>query len=276
LGWGIDWLAHALLFDHGEYFTHSPSVADWGFPRGGPRAYPGRPAWGRGGDWGRSRGWGRDGDRYSWSHEGYGHAAVGYNRGPGQGFSRFDDARTSEGFNRGFPSRGSIYGRPVMPGPGNGQLPERGRGTEQIARQGFGYGSNSYGRERGSFGRAEGMFGNSRPSFGAPSRSFGSPHTNYQRGGSGGRGFEGYQSYNGRPQHSGGFHLFGGGHQSYSFGRGSFGGGHSGWGGSGFKAPRASHFGGGAHHFGGGGHSGSGSHFGGGHVGGHGGGGRHH
>ena len=103
------------------------------------------------------------------------------------------------------------------------------------------------------------VWGSSGSSFGAPSRSFGSPHTNYQRGGFGGRGFEGYQSYNGRSQHSGGFHLFGGGHQSNGFGRGSFGGGHSGWGGGGFKAPKASHFGGGGGHFGGG------SHFGGGH-----------
>lgn len=247
LGWGIDWLAHAILFNHGDYFTHSRSVADWGFPRGGPRAYPGRPEWGRGGD------------RYGWSHDGYNRAGSGYNRGYGQSFARYGDARTSEGFNRGFPSRGGIYGRPVMPGEGGGRFPAQGRGTEQIARSG--YGSDGYSRGS-SFGRGEGMFGGrSGPSYGAPSRSFASPQTNYQsggyqRGGFGGRGADGYQAFNGKSQNSGGFHMFGGGHQSNSFGRGGiFGGGHSG--GGGFKAPKASHGGGG--HFGGG-HGGGGHH----------------
>ncbi len=42
LAWGFDWLGHALLFDHAGYYTHSRQVADWGLPRGGPRAYYGR------------------------------------------------------------------------------------------------------------------------------------------------------------------------------------------------------------------------------------------
>ncbi len=59
LAWGLDWLAHAILFDHGNYFTHSTTVADWGLPHGGPRAYGGN--WGgnrmRDGPYGANRAW---------------------------------------------------------------------------------------------------------------------------------------------------------------------------------------------------------------------------
>ncbi len=45
MAWGFDWVSHALMFDHSGYSTRSNQVADWGLPRGGPRAY------GRGGSW---------------------------------------------------------------------------------------------------------------------------------------------------------------------------------------------------------------------------------
>ncbi|MGD1062715.1 MAG: DUF3300 domain-containing protein [Terracidiphilus sp.] len=41
LSWGLDWMAHGVLFHHSGYFTASASVHDWGLPRGGPRAYNG-------------------------------------------------------------------------------------------------------------------------------------------------------------------------------------------------------------------------------------------
>jgi hypothetical protein len=41
LAWGLDWLAHDVLFHQSGYFTASASVHDWGLPRGGPRAYNG-------------------------------------------------------------------------------------------------------------------------------------------------------------------------------------------------------------------------------------------
>ena len=41
LAWGLDWLAHDVLFHQSGYFTSSASVHDWGLPRGGPRAYNG-------------------------------------------------------------------------------------------------------------------------------------------------------------------------------------------------------------------------------------------
>ena len=114
LAWGLDWLGQAILFDHGAWFSHSATVADWGLPHGGPRAYPGwwhgpvpargnfnhgyggsyasnqRGAWG--GNEGRSgnferrepgvaygaRGdqWGRGGEQFNRGNQSY-----GYNRG---------------------------------------------------------------------------------------------------------------------------------------------------------------------------------------------------
>ncbi|HUP04586.1 MAG TPA: DUF3300 domain-containing protein, partial [Bryobacteraceae bacterium] len=64
LGWGLDWLAHAILFHHDDYWTNSNSVRDWGFPRGGPR-------WG-GRDWGRGRESGWDGGRANYGSHDYG------------------------------------------------------------------------------------------------------------------------------------------------------------------------------------------------------------
>jgi hypothetical protein len=48
LAWGLDWLAHAILFDHGAWASHSTTLADWGLPHGGPRAFPGWHAPARG------------------------------------------------------------------------------------------------------------------------------------------------------------------------------------------------------------------------------------
>jgi Protein of unknown function (DUF3300) len=287
LSWGLDWLGQGILFNHNDYWTHSNSVSNWGFPRGGPRAYPGRP----------EMGWGRGGN--GWSHDGYGRERYGYGRegnGGGRGYGniyvrpgeRYGDARTLEGFNRGFPGRGGIYGRPAMPEGGN-RFSERGGRQEQFARQGsgWGYGSGPYGRQEGNFG-GRSVFGSS-----GPSRPYRQPEMSYQRGGYGGRQYGGFQGYGSGKAGSGGFHLFGRGHQSNGF---NYGGGHesrgfnyggrSSRGFGGWKAPKSEHFGGGGHF--GGGHFGGGSHFGGhsggGHSGGshsgghsgHGGGGGHH
>jgi hypothetical protein len=42
LQWGLNWLEHALLFHQSPYSSSSTSLADWGLPHGGPRAF-GRP-----------------------------------------------------------------------------------------------------------------------------------------------------------------------------------------------------------------------------------------
>jgi len=37
MGWGLDWLLHAIFFNHDFWGTHSYSVHDWGFAHGGAR-----------------------------------------------------------------------------------------------------------------------------------------------------------------------------------------------------------------------------------------------
>jgi hypothetical protein len=39
LAWGLDWLAHSVLFHGSTYYSHSVTVRDWGLPHGGPRAF---------------------------------------------------------------------------------------------------------------------------------------------------------------------------------------------------------------------------------------------
>jgi len=97
LSWGLDWLANSIFFNHSDYYSNSASVADWGLPYGGPRAY-----YGRGGAGGYGRGgadYGRGGsDRWAGSGS--------YNRGPAQSYVRpalgipYNPQRTDE-FNRG-------------------------------------------------------------------------------------------------------------------------------------------------------------------------------
>jgi hypothetical protein len=42
LQWGLSWLGHSVLFHSSPFASQSTSVADWGLPHGGPRAYPQR------------------------------------------------------------------------------------------------------------------------------------------------------------------------------------------------------------------------------------------
>jgi len=58
IGWGLSWLANAVLFHSSNYFTHSTTVFDRGFAHGGPRAFMGG-----------------------------GYARAGYNSGYGRGFA---------------------------------------------------------------------------------------------------------------------------------------------------------------------------------------------
>ena len=274
LGWGLDWLAHSILFDHGSWSTRSSSVADWGFPHGGPRAYSGMPM---------NRGW----SGHGWQHEQYrafSRPGEGLNRGWGNPVSRpasgWGDARSAEGFNRGFPQRNEMTAHPAMP-----TQQAYNRFTEPIGRpsqfgtrppapsqraDGYGrpgYGSGYYGQPRENPYPRSGMaFANPAPSYRAPQNSY--------RGSFGGRSYDAFGGSGSKAERSGGFHLFGN-RSSAGFGGGrapkaySYNGGHSGWGGFGggsFKAPRAPRE---SHSFGGGGHfGGGGGHFGGGHSGG--------
>lgn len=324
LSWGLNWLANAVFFNHSDYWTRSTSVADWGLPYGGPRAY------GRGGDWGRfgrgdyrrggygfdhgyrggngrgfDRGYAGGPDRrmanggYGGGRAGYG-GDRGYAGGRGEAFAgggsrEFYGQRGNEHFNSGYGRSaygGSVYGgrtgefgrggSPVHEAFGGqdshfGGMPSSRQRTGELMGNSFNSsGRNGYGR---GFSARPGM-AYANPSQGFGSRGFGNSRS-YGRGNSfDGRGYGGGGSF-GRQQKSGGFHLFGGGHNSNGYGggrasNGFFGGGRApkGYGGGfgGGRAPKmpkqrsfgGGHFGGG--HFGGG-HSGGG-HFGGGHSGG--------
>jgi hypothetical protein len=90
-GWGLSWLAHSVMFNHSNYYTHSASVADWGFPHGGPRAH----------SWRGNPGGGNSGPRNS----GLGHPqpytrAGGYETGRGSAYPQLGN-RFNEGGNNG-------------------------------------------------------------------------------------------------------------------------------------------------------------------------------
>jgi hypothetical protein len=190
LGWGLSWLTQSVLFQHNDYTSHSATVADWGLPHGGPRAFRGTP-----------RGYDRGGR---------------YNRIAGQGL-RPEFARTSRGFSeqrvafgRGYQIGGNVYAR-----------------RQVGVRAGSVYGRpDSMYRQPGT---AYSRSGFSQTVYRGPAQGYRSPAENYRSQRFGQRtSFAG--GYSGRAKQSGGFHLFGGGHSSKSFSGGShkanFGGGH--------------------------------------------------
>ena len=284
LGWGLDWLGHAVLFDHGAWYSHSGSVHDWGFPHGGPRAF-------RGGEWARSGG--------GFQHGGYGGYGDRYGRGGSSGYrnesglrgggrypvarpasgygerglgSNYPGGRTGQGYegktlgsNRGYggygaePSRGYLGStRPASPsryawnhGPTSGALgrTQSYQGNQQLYAnrgQGYGYGSQSYGHTQspGNYGQHS-TFGSG--SYSRPSSPFG--------------GSQGYRAPSptyraATPSFGRGYGQSGG--NAYAGNSGHSGGGFHLFGGGHNSAPS---YGGGGHSFGGfgGGHSFSGS-----------------
>ena len=240
LAWGLDWLAHSVLFQGSSYFSHSRTVADWGLPHGGPRAFGRDRSWS-----GRSyRAEGRFGQR-----DGYGH---GYSGGRSQGFTRTPDrdAYARNGYGRGYQTPGGYGRRSQM---ATNRFQAGGARAEQFRSQQFrsqqngrsGYGSGSYNRSAENYGGRAG-YGNSM-------RTGRAPNKNFQRSGFGRGSFGGYASGGFRGngfaessgKHSGGSH-FGAGHAPKSFGGGkSFGHGHSGGGG---HSGGHGHSGGGKHH----------------------------
>lgn len=131
LGWGLDWLGHAILFDHDVWYSHSGSVRDWGFPHGGPRAFRGGEfarygdRGGRfGGGYGQG-GWNRYGNQSGFNRQ------QGFNRGGGQ----FPVARPAQGYEnryQGGYNRGSNY--PVAR-PGQGYAGGSNRGYSGYGNQ---------------------------------------------------------------------------------------------------------------------------------------------
>jgi Protein of unknown function (DUF3300) len=320
LGWALSWLSQSVLFHNSSYYSRSTTVADWGFPHGGMRAYSGRGAVGgtayrsdRGSSWGSDRGssWGSNRGS-NWGSANYGQRGGGYNMAAGQGFARGTAQADNRGYQRapvGYARPEAGYSRPPMenynrqapvsrqPYGGQSSYGRPSGGSAFYGGSGSAYGSRpgaAYGGQMQAYNRAQPMpvrpqqyarAGNGSDfyggagygsraggAYGSPAQSYRAPESSYsQRGNSGGWpsnsfGSKGYsnKSFAGSPvttAHSGGLHLFGGGHGSENFGGG---GGHAPknfGGGKGFSSPKS--FGGG---HGGGGHGG----------GGHGGGGKHH
>jgi hypothetical protein len=211
IGWGLSWLAQAVLFHQSNYFTHSTTVADWGFAHGGRRYFS------QGGTMAR----------------GYGAGGYGQNRGYGsaygQGFARspqgYSAGRPTEGYNRGYQTAGVGYARPVQQAYNHMQPAVN--TTQQYGRSGYG---SSF-----SGSRPSPSYGGSQQGYRAPEAASFQRNDFAQRSSPasfGGKSFAGYSS---KAPHEGGFHPFGGGHSEKSFGGGgggkSFGGGHSGGGG---------------------------------------------
>ncbi len=295
MNWGLDWFGHSVLFNHNAWCSRSVSVADWGFPHGGPRAFRGGEfarygdrgygaRYGRGG-WNSSRdvqGFNRSGGRFPSARP-----VTGYGNGSQGGFNRgnYPVARPGQGYlggpNRGYAGYGAP-GRSVVPRqdaynrmPTARPQPYQGTPQGFAGRgQGYGYGSQPSVRPQpysgngahsvlgsGSYPRTPSYGGGRSYAYSAPSQAYRVPSSGFSQGFSQPRG----SSFSGQSGRSGGgFHMFGGGHSSSP----SFGGGHS-FGGSGgghssFSGGAHSSGGGGGHSFGGGGHSGGG-HSGGGH-----------
>jgi len=238
LAWGLNWLAQSVLFNQSDYYSHSTTVSDWGFRHDAFHAYAGRGAFARhGGD----RGLG-----------GY-HRFGGYNGNRGQGFShpRETYAESWRGnYNHGFHSFGASYDRTPRQAYNHMQLPES---RQQSDLRGIGSSLN-----RGS---GEGYRGGTGGASYRSMQAYRGPTSGFQRGEFGGRSSGTFASRDfagssGKPPHSGGFHLFGGGHAPKSVSSRGSGGFHMGGGG---HAPKSFHGGGknfgGGHSHGGGGHS---------------------
>ncbi|MGA2906310.1 MAG: DUF3300 domain-containing protein [Terracidiphilus sp.] len=259
LSWGLDWLGHSVLFDHSGYYTRSNTVADWGLPRGGPRAY------GRGGSWNTRR------DTYQANRGRLGYDQGGnYQRGgfsnnrggaqsyvhPAQGYTepgRFD--HSPQGYSRTAPQQNYGYRPQTYP---NREQTYMNRGYETRP-QGYSNPGYSYGYTgRSNYGYTGPQTFATRPSFAysSPSRSYRAPQPDYSRGYSS-RSYENHGNSVARNERSGGFHLFGGGtprgfssprapKYSYKAPKG-FGGGHQSFGGGHMSAPKMSHSSGGNH-----------------------------
>jgi hypothetical protein len=230
LGWGLNWLAHTILFQQSDYSSQSTTVADWGLPYGGPRAFS-------------QRGWrNTTTNNYYRASVSYGQPG-GYNRLGNYGTQSFMRSvpypyggnRPADGYNRGYQGSGGAYSRPSSQEAYNRIPPTPARPQQ--------YGRPTY----GSFNGRPGDNYGSRPgaAYAGPFQARSAPPANMQRGFSGKQSSNsfmgnGFGKSSAKPPHAGGFHPFGGGHAPKGFGGGKSFGGHSRGGGG---------HGGGKHHF---------------------------
>ena len=98
IGWGLSWLAQAVLFHQSSYFSHSTTVADWGFVHGGRRAFAANGYNRNPGGYGQCRGGSFGGKSFA-----------GYSGKPsnsGGGFHPFGGGHSQKGFGGGGKSFG--------------------------------------------------------------------------------------------------------------------------------------------------------------------------
>ena len=227
LGWGLNWLTHSVLFHNSNYYSHSTTVADWGLPRGGPRApyahgavaarlpntsyRPQAPA---------------NYSRPMAEPNGYN----GYNRSAGQGYlppaarplDRYADNRLVPSPYRGYSAPATGYAR--QPLEAYNRIPQQVSRPQEYSRPGngpgygsvSGYGSGSLSARGGGYAPRPSPVYAAPPAYRSPAPVF------QQRGDSRERSTEsfagrGFDNYSGKQAKSGGFHLFGGGREPKSF-----------------------------------------------------------
>jgi hypothetical protein len=230
MGWALNWLTQSVFFHQSPYYSQSTTVARWGNPRGGQGGFSKR-GWGGGQQEGRQ----------------------GFVRPPVRNPQGYGENRGGEDVRRGYaPQAGNYerpalqnyaYNRPAAPMPTPARPQAYGRP---------GYGSSFYGGNSGAYAAtAPRAYASPQQTWrgAAPTqqraypmeRSYAMPMA---------RSFAGSPS---KPEGSGGFHLFGGGHKDEN----RYGGGRAPKGFSGGKAPKQNSHGGGHS----GGHSGGGHHW---------------
>jgi Protein of unknown function (DUF3300) len=221
LAWGFDWLGHVLLFDHAGYYTHSRQVADWGLPRGGPRAYYGRDGNGglRDGQYRqdgqyRSNGQYRSDGQYqsgqrpydprqSYNQGGnYQRGGFSNNRGPAQSPAQ-SYVRPAQGFpepgrlndpNRGPQQPGNSYTRLAL--PSQQSYDRSGQAyTHSMPQQNYGYRPQTYPNRAPTYANPS---YSSRPQNDGI-RTYGNPGANYGYTGRSNYGYNGPQNYAARP-----------------------------------------------------------------------------
>lgn len=222
MGWGLNWLLQTIFFHQSNYFTNSTTVADWGLPYGGPRAY----------------GWrGGAGNGY------YRTASYAGVRGYTGVRAAAPIVRAPERVAYGYNNRYGVSNRGyTVPGTAYSRTPQQltyNRAPQMTGRTqafGSGYGQNFYGRPGASYGGGSMQaYRGAAPSFGRGSYSSSFMSKKEMKS------FE-------KAQRSSASHMFGGGHAPKSYGGGKSFGGHSSGGGHWGGGSHSGGHGGGKHH----------------------------
>jgi hypothetical protein len=249
LAWGLDWLAHAILFDHGTYFSHSNTVADWGLPHGGPRSYQGLRQTARGpGNFNRATGGAQNyNQRGGWANN---QGRPGNFERPAIGAPPYRP-QGSDAYNRGYQPGAGTYTHPENPAQQStnraGAQPGYGNRPQTQANSSYGYRSQTYPNRPPTYasrapsqtfsGGAYGYGAINRSTYpysgntyagqayaARPNYAYGSPNSTYRAPAFdssrtyGGRSYQPYGNMTARNENSGGFRAFDGEKAPRSFG----------------------------------------------------------